>query len=164
MHLATLRHGLPGVAHLVQLQERMALQPLGHRILVKPDEPPEATDSGLVLPGQRDHVPTSGVVVAVGNGPSRDAFIRSASILRCMSIVDELSHLDYEGDNIAAIRDEMRRYKNHVERYDGALKVGDRVVYPANVGLTVQYDGIDYILLSEDDAVAIATEEAEAAA
>ncbi len=133
------------------------MRPLGHRILVKPDTQPEQTDSGLVLPGARDHVPTSGVVVAVGDGPTRDARIRAATIARCMAIVEELAHAHPDSLHASAM-DELRRYRNQTARFD-SVTVGERVVYPAEAGLKVTEDGIDYILLNEDDAVAIAAEE-----
>ena len=144
----------------------MALKPLGHRILVQPDAQPEKTDSGLVLPGDRDHVPVSGRVVAVGDGPARDAKIRSAVILRCIGILDELEFS--EGDPrtehtvLMAAKDELRRYKNQMEHFD-SMRVGDRVVYPVEAGLKLTEDGHDYILLNEDEAVVIATEEENAA-
>lgn len=145
----------------------MALLPLGNRILVQPDAQPEKTDSGIVLPGDRDHVPTSGVIVAVGDGPARDARIRAAVIARCMAIVLEMADqarvADPEAhDLVTDMTDELRRYKNQAEQFD-SLKVGDRVVYPAEVGLVVQQDGTDYIILNEDDAVAVDTDNEEAA-
>ena len=141
----------------------MALKPLGHRILVKPDEQEEQTTSGLVLPGDRDHVPTSGVVVAVGDGPERDQRIRLATIARCMSIVEELDDTSIPSTQTIAVMDEIRRYLNQIEQVERPVAVGDRVVYAAESGLKVTEDGHDYILLNEDDAVAIATEEEAAA-
>jgi co-chaperonin GroES (HSP10) len=163
-HLATLKHGLPGTATLVRLGELMALKPIGNRILIQPDEQPAATDSGLVLPTDRHHIPTSGIVVAVGDGPARDARIREATIARCMAIVVELSyglHVDAD-ETVNDIVTELRRYKNQAEKFD-SLHVGDRVVYPVESGLAITEDGQQYILLNEDDAVVVATEEETAA-
>jgi co-chaperonin GroES (HSP10) len=140
----------------------MALKPLGHRILIQPDEPAPVTDAGIVLPDDRDHVPVSGIVVAVGDGPERDARIRSASILRCMAIVEEIAETD-DSKALTAAVDEMRRYRNHCERLADSIRVGDRVAYPVECGLKMSEDGNEYILLNEDDAVVIATEESEAA-
>lgn len=151
----------------------MALKPIGHRILVQPDAQPDATDSGLVLPSDRDHVPVSGIVVAVGDGPARDQRIRLATIARCMAIVEELNEAgvervcDSDCDTAwrlaSAIQDELRRYKNQAETFEPEIRVGDRVVYPVESGLKVTEDGQAYILLNEDDVVVIATEESEAA-
>lgn len=129
----------------------MALKPLGHRILVKPDTPPEATDSGLVLPQDRHHVPVSGVVMAVGDGPQRDQRIRLAAIARCMALAADCS----SPDALAA----MRRYRDEIERFDPPLAVGDRVVYPVDAGLEITEDGHTYILLNQDDVAVIATED-----
>lgn len=144
----------------------MALQPIGHRVLVQPDEAPEATDSGIVLPQDRDHVPVSGVIVAVGSGPARDQKIRTATIARCIGIVEDLSELHDTNETISAMDDvlaEMRRYLGQLEKYTGSLTVGDRVVYPVDAGLKLTEDGREYILLNEDDVVVIATEEEAAA-
>lgn len=142
------------------------LKPLGHRILVKPDGQDEQTASGLVLPGDRDYVPTSGTVVAVGDGPERDARIRSKTISRCVGVVAELTEgasVSVEVDKLVYdILAELGRYKNQVERFEAGLRVGDRVVYAAESGLKLTEDGQDYILLNEDDAVAVATEEVAA--
>jgi co-chaperonin GroES (HSP10) len=142
----------------------MALRPLGHRILIQPDELPEKTETGLVLPGDRDHVPTSGLVVAVGDGPARDQRIRAATIARCMAIVSELDDdVRVDSDSIASvILTELRRYKNQTECFDG-LSIGDRVVYPVESGLKITEDGREYILLNEVDAVVIATDDEAAA-
>jgi co-chaperonin GroES (HSP10) len=127
------------------------LKPLGHRILVQPDAPAESTDSGLVLPQDRDHIPMSGTVVAVGNGPARDAKIRAAAIKRCISMVEDV-------DEVAA----LRAYLAQAERLD-SLNVGDRVAYPVECGSVLTEDGISYIVLNEDDVVVLVTEQEAAA-
>lgn len=139
----------------------MTLRPLGHRILVKPDEQPTETDAGLVLPDAHDHVPVSGIVVAIGKGPARDQRIRQQCIARCIGIVQELT----DSSNAAApLVDEMDRYKSQVEQYDGSIAVGDRVVFPVECGQALTEDGETMILLNEDDVVVIVTDANEAAA
>lgn len=142
----------------------MSLKPLGNRILVKPDTPETQTDSGLVLPDDRDHVPVSGIVVAVGDGPARDAKIRAAVISKCIGIVEEIGQL-FKGDTSPELDmvTELGRYKNHAETFDSEIHVGDRVVYPVEAGLTLTEGGETFILLNEDDVVVIATEEEAAA-
>lgn len=137
------------------------LRPLGHRLLITPDPPVTATTSGLVLPEDRDHLPVSGTVAAVGDGPKRDQRIRLASITRCISIVEELAEMGVHGTDTLA---ELRRYRNAVERFDGCIAVGDRVVYPVEVGLRVTEDGTGYILLNEDDVAIVADDAGEVAA
>ena len=127
------------------------LKPLGNRILVQPDAPAESTDSGLVLPQDRDHIPMSGTVVAVGNGPARDAKIRATAIKRCISMVEDV-------DEVAA----LRAYLAQAERFD-SLNVGDRVAYPVECGSVLTEDGISYIVLNEDDVVVLVTEQEAAA-
>jgi co-chaperonin GroES (HSP10) len=144
----------------------MALSPLGHRILIKPDEQAEHSDSGLVLPQDRHHVPVSGTVVAVGTGPARDQKIRALIISRCIGIVNALAEIHdsaSERDYGLDLRAELYRYKNQVESFERAVNVGDRVVYPAELGLAITEDGQGYILLNEDDVAVIATDEEAAA-
>jgi co-chaperonin GroES (HSP10) len=128
------------------------LKPLGNRILVQPDAPAESTDSGLVLPQDRDHVPMSGTVVAVGNGPARDAKIRAAAIKRCISMVEDV-------DEVAA----LRAYLAQAETFEHAIAVGDRVAYPIECGSVLTEDGVSYIVLNEDDVVVLVTEQEAAA-
>ena len=137
------------------------LRPLGHRLLIEPDAQESETASGLVLPEDRDHVPVSGTVVAIGIGPKRDQKIRLACISRCMSIVEELATM--------GIRDpqdyitEIGRYRDTIERFESPIQVGDRVVYPMEAGLTVTEDGRTLITMNEDEVVILAAEEQEAA-
>jgi len=136
------------------------LRPLGHRVLIRPDDQPTESEAGLILPENRDHVPVSGTIVAVGNGPERDQRIRLAVISRCVSIVEELASM--------GVRDpqdyltEMGRYRDHLERFDPPIRVGDRVVYPVEAGLAVTEDGVSYVLMREDE-VAIVVHDTEAA-
>ena len=46
----------------------MALKPLGDRVIVKADEAEAQTASGLYLASEAKEKPTTGVVVAVGEG------------------------------------------------------------------------------------------------
>ena len=47
-------------------------QPLGDRVLVRPEEAEQTTKSGIVLPGSAQEKPQSGKVVAVGTGRVTD--------------------------------------------------------------------------------------------
>jgi co-chaperonin GroES (HSP10) len=146
----------------------MPLRPLGSRILVKPDAQADETETGLILPTDRHHVPTSGTVVELGDGPQANQRVRAAVIARCMAIVTEME--DHYAIGEAAVhrlasevRDEMRRYRNLTERMPGSLNVGDRVVFPVETGLNVDVDGERYIVLNEDDVAVIANEDEVAA-
>ncbi len=46
----------------------MALKPLGDRVIVKADEAEETTASGLYLARESKEKPTTGIVLAVGEG------------------------------------------------------------------------------------------------
>jgi len=131
-------------------------RPLGHRLLIEPDLPPEETASGLVLPQDHDHVAVSGTVVAVGAWPVRDQRIRRACLTRCISIAEELAEqFPAAGEYVTALLDEFGRYKAQVERYGGSVEVGDRVAFAAESGLTFTEDGRTYLTLNEDDVVVL---------
>jgi len=50
----------------------MAIKPLDDRVLVKPTEAAEKTESGIFLPDSAQEKPTQGKVVAVGPGKLND--------------------------------------------------------------------------------------------
>jgi chaperonin GroES len=138
----------------------MQLKPLGHRILIQPDAQDTETASGLVLPEDRDHVPVSGTVIAIGSGPARDQKIRSAVAARCFALVEELAGMGVRDpkDYMAAIT----TYRESVERFEPVVQVGDRVVYPQDTGLAVTQDGTPYVLMQEDDVAIVASGEVAA--
>lgn len=51
----------------------MNLKPLGDRVIIKQDEAAEATASGLYIAHETKEKPSSGVVLAVGEGKVSDA-------------------------------------------------------------------------------------------
>lgn len=142
----------------------MSLKPLGHRILVKPDEPPDTSASGLILPQDRDHIPVSGTVVAVGPGGSQMRFrARQRAIVDCCEILESTIR---SFGNIAPLmlaRDEMAGMLGTADPHR-EMAVGDRVAYAPEVGLTLTEDGQDYIVLNEDDVAVLVAEDVETAA
>ncbi len=94
----------------------MKLQPLGDRVVVKPDEDIDVrTPSGLVIPDTAKERPQMGEVIAVGPGA-----------------------LTEEG-----------------ERLPMDVKAGDRVLYSKFAGTEVKLDGVDHLVLSARDLLAI---------
>ena len=91
------------------------LQPLGDRIVVKPQDQEGKTKSGLVLPDTAKEKPQEGKVIAVGSGKLLD---------------------------------------------DGTVKKlevrsGDRVLYGKYSGTEVRVHEEDYLILREDDVLAV---------
>ncbi len=94
----------------------MKLQPLGDRVVVKPDEEQDVrTPSGLVIPDTAKEKPQMGEVIAVGPGALND-----------------------DG-----------------ERMPMDVKEGDKVLYSKYAGTEVKIDGVDYLVLSARDLLAI---------
>ncbi len=143
-------------------KERMALQPLGHRVLIKPDEQPE--QSGLiVLPQDRDHVSYSGTVVAVGNGSLIAENVRASVVKRCKSVVKDIQ-VDYpDSTALREVLEALTVYEHHSYWRKFGVKVGDRVAFSAESGLTFTEDGVEYLVMNEDDVVVLVKDEESAA-
>ena len=135
----------------------MPLRPLGSRVLIVPDVPDATTASGIVLPSDRDYVPSSGTIAAVGTGSAAAQQVRLATIRRCASIVSELEELHPDAAPFAlAVREEFTRYQQIAEQLPQEMAVGDRVVFPVESGLKLVEDGTDYLVLRADDCAVIA--------
>ncbi|MEX2655017.1 MAG: co-chaperone GroES [Acidimicrobiia bacterium] len=94
----------------------MKLQPLGDRVVVKPDADQDLrTSSGLVIPDTAKEKPQTGKVVAAGPG----AF-------------------DDDGDRLPM-----------------DVKVGDTVLYSKFAGTEFKIDGVEHLVLSQRDLLAI---------
>jgi co-chaperonin GroES (HSP10) len=127
------------------------LQPLGHRVLVKPDAQPDESAGGLVLPEDRDHVPVSGQIVALGPGGSLVRFkARQRGLQAALKLLEPIT----DDDTIGPAREEIQALLNTPDP-ERDLKVGDYVVFPAEVGHIVEHDGEQFILVNEDDVVAL---------
>lgn len=139
------------------------MRPVGHRILVKPDPQPDTTDSGIVLPQDHDHVPVSGTVCAMGPGGSQVRYqARQRALRDCCEIIESSIRTFGPLSALMLARDEMAGLIGTSDPVH-ELHVWDRVVFPAEVGLTVTEDGETYVILNEDDVAAVAAAEETAA-
>lgn len=114
---------------------------LGHRVLVTPDEMPQESASGIILPEARDYQPTSGTVQRVGNGSARDARVRTAAIRKCIEILAS-----------GGTTKDLAAYQAACELASNVAE-GDHVIFPAECGLLITEGQQTYILLNEDDIV-----------
>lgn len=135
----------------------MRLQPLGHRVLIRPDEQPTESVGGILLPDRHDHVSMSGTVVAVGSGPRREALVREAIVKRCLRAIDGMvaaygPHLLLQG-----VKQALNSYAKWQD-VAPQITVGDRVAFSAESGLTFNEDGTQYLIMNEDDVVVLVDE------
>ena len=124
------------------------LQPLGHRVLVRPDVQPDQSASGLILPDDRDHVPVSGQIVALGQGGSLVRFkARQRGLVAAINALKD----------VAAPADLVARVQALADTPDPLreIAVGDYVVFPAEVGHIIDHNGEQFILVNEDDVAAL---------
>lgn len=135
----------------------MSLRALQSRIIVKPDT--AEYDGLLVIPETVQKPPAmSGTVVAIGNGPASAKQVRSATYARAIAIVEELVPT-------AAIRNGVLDALAHVQMEATAseLAIGDTVCFSYTAGHKMHVDGESYIVLLEDECLAVWRAEQEAA-
>jgi co-chaperonin GroES (HSP10) len=129
----------------------VALKPLGHRILIQPDEQPDY-DGLILLPEHRDHVSTSGTVIALGPGGSKVRYDARQRALR--DIRAWLSTRASHGCNCLAELEEIQGTPDP----EHELRIGDRVAFDSESGLKITENGVEYLILNEDDVVVIVNE------
>lgn len=133
------------------------LRPLQSRLIVKPE--PYVYDGLIALPDNAQKPPAMvGTVVAIANGPASARNVRSAAYARCIAIVEELVPT-------AAIRNSLLDALAHaqVEATHSELVVGDTVCFSYTAGHQTTVDGENYIVLFEDECLAVWHDEEAAA-
>ena len=75
----------------------MNLKPIGDRIIVKQDEAEETTAGGLVLASSNKEKPTSGVVLAVGEGKIND---KGEHLPMPVKVGDKVLYAKYGGTEV----------------------------------------------------------------
>lgn len=139
----------------------MSLRPLGHRILITPDAPQATSASGLELPQDRHHIPTSGVVAEIGpGGPQGKYRTRQRAIQDCVEVVESAIQMFGAVSPLLIVRENIAGLLG-TGVPDREIQVGDRVAYGVEVGLTLVEDGKEYVIVNEDD-VCVVVEEAAA--
>lgn len=127
------------------------LQPIGDRVLIKPDVPADTTASGLHLV-QHWKPENCGEIVAVGE-PRHPLKAEAEDLAdrlekRIAQIISEGSdNHDHMGDAAAMLRDLVKR--------EPAVKVGDVVVFSWTSGQELVIDGTKYLLMREDDLLGV---------
>ena len=91
------------------------LKPLGDRVVLKVQKEEEQSIGGIVIASNAKEKPTTGEVIAVGNG----------------SILD------------------------NGQRVEPEVKVGQSVVFDKYAGSEVQYEGEEYLVIRENDIIAV---------
>jgi co-chaperonin GroES (HSP10) len=134
------------------------IRPTGHRILIHPDPQPEQ-DGAILLPQHRDFVATSGTVVALGPRGSRVRWEARQRALR--EAADHLHHIWGSTWGPSVTNVVLKLIGSPDPEHE--IAVGDRVAFDSESGLRVTENGIEYLIMDEDDVVVI-VEESEAIA
>lgn len=131
------------------------IRPLQDKLIVKPTPPEQETAAGIVIPGTARVDPAmSGHVVSVGRGPDSARRVRGATIAACMRIVDEVAEHVPASVLRPKLLDAFMEYQLASTTTSG-IHEGDVVCFPYTAGAKMQVDGDEYIVLREDDVVAV---------
>lgn len=126
------------------------LQPIGDRVLIKPDVPPDTTESGLHMV-QHWKPENCGEIVAVGAPahPLKDVAEDLANRLEKWVVVTPPISCseNFITDAATMLRDLVKR--------EPIVKVGDVVVFSWQSGQEIAIDGTKYLLMREDDLLGV---------
>ena len=100
---------------MAKTAKKVAIRPLGDKVLVQRLEAAEMTAGGIVLPDSAKEKPKEGVVVAVGEGRLLDDGTRASF----------------------------------------TVKKGNKVLFTSYAGTEVEWNGEEYLIMSEDDILGI---------
>lgn len=133
------------------------LRPIGDRVIIKPLQNPDQTDSGLLLPENRTerYLDMQGIVVAVG--PCAHPRKHEADQLACLierrqAAIGQVGSPEHEAATM--LRDLVAR--------EPAVKVGDHVLFSWKDGQEVTIDDDTYLMMRESDILAVLEEEVPA--
>lgn len=134
------------------------ITPLANRVLIKPDPRVEQTASGLVIPGNVDQgFDMAGTVVTVGHGPASAHRVREAMLAKFRMLVTNSQAPPVTATWLQA------RINAMAEANLSEIRVGDHVAFPYTAGTVLEIDGERYLLMNEDQIVAILGREEDAA-
>jgi len=127
------------------------IRPLAGRVLIQPDVQAKETASGLAIPDSHFEYEMSGRVVMIGSGPASAHKVRRESLQMVVQLLDRMASPCAELKAVrASVLGILARYENMSE-----VKVGDHVAFPYTAGTVMDVDGARYLLMNEDQIVAV---------
>ena len=134
------------------------MQPLGRKILVQPIEPEDVSEGGIILVRDGREPDTLGRVVQVGPQAGR-AWAEGVAALRdvvgmCIDWTD-LSDLGMAERAQRVLADTAGLVS------ETTIHVGQTVIIPPDRGHDVTLDGVRYLLLADEDILAVLEDELE---
>ncbi|RMH05328.1 MAG: co-chaperone GroES [Planctomycetota bacterium] len=100
---------------MAKTAKKVAIRPLGDKVLVQRLEASDVTAGGIVLPDSAKEKPKQGTVIALGDG----------------------------------------RLLEDGSRTEFTVSVGDTVLFTSYAGTEVEWEGEEYLILSEEDILGI---------
>lgn len=141
---------------------------LGDRVLVAVQPPPDevVSESGIVLMKDPDRfkTPTRGIVMALGTKTATVAItdvIDMVIAIREQATREQSGRLDGEccSNTCEALLSDLQ----HLKPAAFDVQLGDFVLFGATAGDCVEADGVEYVILREDEIIGIVEPKAEAA-
>ncbi len=100
---------------MAKTAKKVAIRPLGDKVLVQRLEAADISAGGIVLPDSAKEKPAEGTVIALGDG----------------------------------------RLKEDGTRTEFTVKTGNRVLFTSYAGTEVEWEGEEYLIMSENDILGI---------
>ena len=130
------------------------IRPLAGRVLIKPDAQAKETASGLAIPDSHFEYEMSGRVVMVGDGPASAHNVRKATLRSVLKVIDRVAVGRVFCTELLAVKADVQQ-KLAVADSLAEVKEGDRVAFPYTAGTVMDVDGQRYLLMNEDQIVAV---------
>lgn len=135
------------------------LQPLGDRILIRPEENATQTASGLHVVEQFAQPEVMGEVVSVGfcTHPLRADALALADRIddRRLSSAEVWTYSKEDEDSLLADISSSVAMLRELTARQPSVKVGDIVVFSVKSGQEIQVDGTRYLIMRESDLLAV---------
>ena len=129
----------------------MALRPLGHRLIIKPEPAKTESAGGILIPQTADKKPAmTGTVVSVGRGPSTAHRVRQYTLAQVIDKLQEVAERVPSAALKMEFEDELARMAVEDVTFS-EVKEGDFVCFAFTAGSNMSVDGEDFIVLAEDD-------------
>jgi co-chaperonin GroES (HSP10) len=140
---------------------------LGDRVLVAlpPRDDETTTASGIVLVKDPDrfYTPTRGIVMQLGEKETRVELDDVRAELNEQRRQFEQMAQTYAGPSLREVFDDIDRALMTLQPAPFDVNVGDVVIFSASAGDQITQDGIDYVLLREDEILGVVDANSEAA-
>jgi len=130
------------------------IRPLAGRVLIKPDTQAKETASGLAIPDSYFEYEMSGRVVQIGDGPASAHNVRRATLQSVLKVIDRVAVGRAMCTELMAVKADVQQKLALADQL-AEVREGDHVAFPYTAGTVMDVDGQRYLLMNEDQIVAV---------